>query len=151
MSPRYVWSNLPANEKPLSPAQWELMLICWRLGPATGTAITKELGRQRRLKPYLRQVAVQLGRIAEKGYIKIDRNPADGRSRIYSPTIPGDRAMREEVRNVINDMLGRQPRYVRIFLEELLKSDTPGVAEIYDEVREARAEHIRSRQARSKK
>lgn len=108
------------------------MLVCWRLGPASGIEISAALARQRNFAS-VNLIATLLVRVVRKGYLSMTTNPDDGRSRIYTPLISESEGIRAEIRALLYETLARDPRYLRMLVEELARTNAPAVFEGFRE------------------
>lgn len=88
----------------LSRAEWELMRICWRRGRCTvREVLTDSLPKNTR---DYRTVLTLMTRIADKGYLKVEK---EGKTNYYTPSLPKERALRREIKLFLEDVVGSDP------------------------------------------
>jgi len=95
----------------LSPTEWTVMNICWRLGPATA----REVHRQSladRARDY-RTVKTLLDRIVEKGYLRVEKR--DG-TNVYVPVAARRRTVAAALDDFVDRVLDRKlaPLYLHL-------------------------------------
>jgi predicted transcriptional regulator len=95
----------------LSPTEWTVMNICWRLGPATA----REVHRQSladRARDY-RTVKTLLDRIVEKGYLRVEKR--DG-TNVYVPIAARRRTVATALEDFVDRVLDRKlaPLYLHL-------------------------------------
>ena len=85
----------------LSNAEWELMLVCWDLGPATAREV-HEVSSKRTPRDY-RTVLATLRNIVKRGYLEIDKQPGPRNipTNVFSPTVRRRRAVEHRIRRFL--------------------------------------------------
>lgn len=84
----------------LSRAEWRLMHLCWRLGPATAREVHAAANREQ-IREY-RTIKTFLDRMAAKGYLRVES--VDGVNR-YEPVVDRERTLREAVEEFLVDVM----------------------------------------------
>ena len=95
----------------LSPTEWMVMNICWRLGPATGRDVHRE-SRADRERDY-RTIKTLLDRIVEKGYLRVEKR--DG-TNVYVPLAKRRPAVAAALEDFVDRVLDRSlaPLYLHL-------------------------------------
>lgn len=95
----------------LSPTEWTVMNICWRLGPATAREVHRQ-SLEDRERDY-RTVKTLLDRIAEKGYLRVEKQ--DG-ANVYVPVAARRRKVAEALGEFVDRVLDRRlaPLYLHL-------------------------------------
>ncbi len=88
----------------LSPSEWEIMRICWRLGRCTVRDVLAE--DQRTRKRDYRTILTFMTRMARKGWL---RGHKVGNTNHYSPAVAQDKAVLREIELFLDAVIGRQP------------------------------------------
>jgi len=101
--------------KRLSSSEWELMLVCWRLGSPTAREV-HEASLVRRERDY-RTVLATLNNVAAKGFLRVDKcaGPRNVPTNRYVPLV----ARRGEIERRIHDFLERDLQWDAEALELL--------------------------------
>lgn len=117
----------------LSPTEWTMMQLCWKLGLATARQVYEASDGRRDY----RTVKTLLDRIAGKGFLRIEKL---GRLSLYLPAVSRQRAVTERVAEFIDNVLERSvtPLYLHLaerddlsdeeiafFREQLEKEEEP--------------------------
>ena len=91
------------------------MRICWRQGRTTAREVLEE-SLKKRVRDY-RTILTLLTRIAQKGYLNVEK---DGKTNYYTPAIEGEKALSEEIRRFLDDVVGPDPKR-RALLRKMLE------------------------------
>lgn len=105
----------------LSPAEWELMSICWRLGRCTTRDVLEESNR-RRVRDY-RTVQTLMTRMVAKGYLRVEKV---GKTNHFTPAIAEKRALRVEIRRFLDEVVTSEES--RAVLQDMLARHKPAGA-----------------------
>ena len=106
--------NDPEQLERLSPTEWMLMRICWRLGRTTVAAVLEE-SLQDAVRDY-RTVQTLLNRMVKKGYLEADRK---AKIHLFTPCVDQQAALRLETRLFLEDVVGPEPEN-RALVREML-------------------------------
>ncbi len=98
------------------------MRICWRRGRSTVREVLQDSLRNT-VRDY-RTVLTLLTRVANKGYLKVEK---EGKTNYYTPAVPQQRALTGEIRRFLKEVVGPE-RENRELLRKLLddKKGTTG-------------------------
>jgi len=95
------------------------MLICWSLGPSTAVRVHEHADSPQG-RDY-RTIATLLNRMVRKGFLGVHR---DGKQGVYTPVVPFERAVHEEIRRFLEETLALQPQALKILSDELAAAQT---------------------------
>ena len=99
------------NKAPLSRAQREVMEVIWDLGEAGVLEVTQAINKQR---PIARNtVRTLMERMEEKGWL---RHRSEGRSYIYSATVPREESLGQRVMDMVDKACGGNPEKLMMAL-----------------------------------
>ena len=99
------------NKAPLSRAQREVMEVIWDLGEAGVLEVTQAINQQR---PIARNtVRTLMERMEEKGWL---RHRSEGRSYIYSATVPREESLGQRVMDMVDKACGGNPEKLMMAL-----------------------------------
>ena len=84
-------------KRSLSDGEWKLMNLLWEKSPRTIGELTGALREETAWTKAT--VNIMLGRLAEKGAVAVDDS---GRSKLFSPLLDRDEAVRQEARNTLS-------------------------------------------------
>jgi predicted transcriptional regulator len=104
----------------LSPSEWEIMRICWKLGRATVRDMLRE-DLKHRNRDY-RTILTFAGRIAKKGYLTVE---LEGNTNYYTPAIPLDEGLQREIDRFLNDVVGSDPTHIDMVRKALDRKTRP--------------------------
>ena len=91
----------PKDLPNLSPAEWEVMMVCWEHGPMAARDVYARLeGHQQWSYGTVRTL---LARTVKKGWLKYDQI---GNSYLYRPAVPRHKALEGAVRDFVDRVLG---------------------------------------------
>jgi BlaI family penicillinase repressor len=110
--PRRPRKTLPKER--LSPSEWEIMRICWRLGRCTVREVLREDLKSHR-RDY-RTILTFMTRMARKGWLDVEKV---GNTNRYSPAIPRKKAVTREVRRFLDEVVGPEPENLEVLRREL--------------------------------
>jgi len=88
----------------LSPAEWQLMRICWRLGRCTVREVLRE-DLKTHIRDY-RTILTFMTRMAKKGWLTVDK---EGNTNFYTPAIAQEMALKEEIQRFVEEVVGPEP------------------------------------------
>ena len=98
----------------LSPSEWEIMMICWRLGRANVRQILRE-DLKTRIRDY-RTILTFVSRIAKKGWLEVEM---EGNTNYYSAAIPQEEGLKLEIERFLSETIGPQPEHLELLQEAL--------------------------------
>ena len=98
----------------LSPSEWEIMMICWRLGRANVRQILRE-DLKTRIRDY-RTILTFVSRIAKKGWLEVEM---EGNTNYYSAAIPQEEGLRLEIERFLSETVGSDPEHLELLQEAL--------------------------------
>ncbi len=101
----------------LSRSEWQLMRICWRLRRATVRQVLEE-DRKTHHRDY-RTILTFMSRMARKGWLEVEK---EGNTNYYSAAIAQKKALKEEIRRFLDEVVGPEPEN-RQLLEKILDQD----------------------------
>jgi predicted transcriptional regulator len=108
----------------LSPAEWQLMRICWRLGRANVRQVLRE-DLKTHIRDY-RTILTFMTRMTKKGWLEVEK---EGNTNYYRPTVDRNQALEEEIRQFLDHVVGPEPEnreVLRKVLVELTSRDRQG-------------------------
>ena len=97
------------SEERLSPSEWEIMRICWRLGRANVREILKE-DLKKKNRDY-RTILTFVSRIVRKGYLEVEMV---GNTNYYTPALPQEKGVKVEVDRFLKEVIGSDPVHLEI-------------------------------------
>jgi BlaI family penicillinase repressor len=86
----------------LSPSEWEIMRICWRLGRCTVREVLEE-DLKTRTRDY-RTILTFMSRMTEKGWLAAKKQ---GNRNLYSPAVSHETGLQREIDHFLADVVGR--------------------------------------------
>ncbi|MGB5553000.1 MAG: BlaI/MecI/CopY family transcriptional regulator [Thermoanaerobaculia bacterium] len=98
----------------LSPSEWEIMMICWRLGRANVRQILRE-DLKTRIRDY-RTILTFVSRIAKKGWLDVEM---EGNTNYYSAAIPQEEGLKLEIDRFLSETVGSDPEHLELLQEAL--------------------------------
>ena len=98
----------------LSPSEWEIMMICWRLGRANVRHILRE-DLKTRIRDY-RTILTFVSRIAKKGWLEVEM---EGNTNSYSAAIPQEEGLKLEIERFLSETVGSDPEHLELLQEAL--------------------------------
>ena len=98
----------------LSRSEWEIMMICWRLGRANVRQILRE-DLKTRIRDY-RTILTFVSRIAKKGWLEVEM---EGNTNYYTPAIPQDDGLKLEIERFLTEMVGSDPDHLDLLQKAL--------------------------------
>ena len=101
-------------EERLSPAEWQLMRICWRLGRCNVREVLRE-DLKTRVRDY-RTILTFMTRMTKKGWLKVEKK---GNTNYYLPAVAQERALREEIQQFLDQVVGPEQENRRLLLRIL--------------------------------
>jgi len=100
-------ANQPKKALPkerLSPSEWEIMRICWRLGRCTVREVLRE-----NLKAHTRDyrtILTFMTRMTKKGWLVVEK---EGNTNCYRPAVDSSQALEEEIHQFLDQVVGPEP------------------------------------------
>ena len=88
----------------LSPAEWQLMRICWRLGRANVRQVLRE-DLKTHIRDY-RTILTFMTRMTNKGWLEVEKQ---GNTNYYWPAVAQAQALEEEIRRFLDHVVGPEP------------------------------------------
>ena len=85
----------------LSPSEWEIMQICWRLGRCTVREVLRE-DLKTHIRDY-RTILTFMTRTANKGWLAVEK---EGNTNYYTPAIPQEKALKETIARFLDEVVG---------------------------------------------
>ncbi len=98
----------------LSPAEWQLMRICWRLGRANVRQVLRE-DLKTHIRDY-RTILTFMTRMTNKGWLEVEK---EGNTNYYIPAVEQSQALEEEIRQFLDQVVGPEPENLDL-LERIL-------------------------------
>jgi BlaI family penicillinase repressor len=98
----------------LSPAEWQLMRICWRLGRANVRQVLRE-DLKTHIRDY-RTILTFMTRMTKKGWLEVEK---EGNTNYYIPAVQQNRALEKEIRQFLDQVVGPEPENLGL-VEEIL-------------------------------
>ena len=93
----------------LSPSEWEIMRICWRLGRANVRQILNEDLKER--KRDYRTILTFVGRMAAKGFLTVEK---EGNTNYYTAAVPQKKALQREIDRFLEEVVGPEPENLEL-------------------------------------
>jgi len=100
----------------LSPSEWEIMRICWRLGRCTVREVLRE-DLKTHIRDY-RTILTFMTRMANKGWLTVEKG---GNTNYYSPAAPKNAAVELQIRRFLKEIVGNDPEN-RQLLHEIIRN-----------------------------
>ncbi len=88
----------------LSPAEWQLMRLCWRLGRANVRQVLRE-DLKTHIRDY-RTILTFMTRMTNKGWLEVEK---EGNTNYYRPAVDEGQALEEEIRQFLDQVVGPEP------------------------------------------
>ena len=88
----------------LSPSEWEIMQICWRLGRCTVREVLRE-DLQAHTRDY-RTILTFMTRMTKKGWLVVEK---EGNTNCYRPAVDSSQALEEEIYQFLEQVVGPEP------------------------------------------
>ena len=101
----------------LSPAEWQLMRICWRLGRANVRQVLRE-DLKTHIRDY-RTILTFMTRMTNKGWLEVEK---EGNTNYYTPTVSPNIAVEKEIHIFLDDVIGSDPENLAV-LRRVLGED----------------------------
>ncbi|MBT8246375.1 MAG: BlaI/MecI/CopY family transcriptional regulator [Acidimicrobiia bacterium] len=89
------------GEERLSPSEWEIMRICWKLGRANVRQILKE-DLKKKTRDY-RTILTFVSRMAAKGFLKVEK---EGNTNYYTAALPQKKGLQREIDRFLKEVVG---------------------------------------------
>ena len=99
----------------LSPAEWQLMRICWRLDRCTVREVLRE-DLKTHIRDY-RTILTFMTRMTKKGWLNVEKK---GNINYYRPAVAQSQALEEEIRQFLDQVVGPEPEN-RELLKKILR------------------------------
>lgn len=98
----------------LSPSEWEIMRICWRLGSCTvRDVLTEDLKTHKR---DYRTILTFMTRMARKGWLRVR---IVGNRNEYAPSVAEEAAVQSETRRFLDEVVGSEAKHLELVLQEV--------------------------------
>ena len=104
----------PTPKERLSPAEWQLMRICWRLGRANVRQILRE-DLKTHIRDY-RTILTFMTRMTKKGWLLVEK---EGNTNYYRPAVDQSQALEKEIYQFLDQVVGPEPENLDL-VEEIL-------------------------------
>ena len=88
----------------LSPSEWEIMQICWRLGRCTVREVLRE-DLKAHTRDY-RTILTFMTRMTKKGWLVVEK---EGNTNCYRPAVDSSQALEEEIHQFLEQVVGPEP------------------------------------------
>lgn len=98
----------------LSHSEWQLMRIVWRHGRTTVRDVLEEDLEQHQ-RDY-RTILTFMSRMTKKGWLEVEK---EGNINYYKPAIAQKKAVKEEIRRFLDEVVGREPENLELLRREL--------------------------------
>lgn len=108
-------------KKPLSPSEWRVMQVCWRLGRTTIRDILMELSDRPPAMSYT-TVHMLLTRIVEKAYLGVEQ---DRGVNYYTPSVDRESIVRLASEDFVDNILAGEVANLEILNEVLEERKAP--------------------------
>lgn len=92
------------GEERLSPSEWQIMRICWKLGRANVRDILSE-DRKTRDRDY-RTILTFASRMVAKGFLNVEK---DRNTNYYTAAVSRKKALRREIGRFLKEVVGPEP------------------------------------------
>lgn len=102
------------GEERLSPSEWEIMRICWRLGRANVRQILAE-DLKKRTRDY-RTILTFVSRMAAKGFLRVEKV---GNTNYYTPAVAQKKGLGREVERFLREVVGPEPENLALVQKAL--------------------------------
>ena len=102
-----VRTTLPKER--LSPSEWEIMRICWRLGRCTVREVLEE-DLKKRKRDY-RTILTFMTRMARKGWLATTKR---GNQNLYEPAVLEALAGEHEIERFFGEVVGKEPETLEL-------------------------------------
>ena len=93
----------------LSPAEWQLMRICWRLGRANVRQVLRE-DLKTHIRDY-RTILTFMTRMTNKGWLEVE---TEGNTNYYTPVVAQGQALEEEIYQFLEQVVGSEPESLEL-------------------------------------
>lgn len=100
----------------LSPSEWEIMRICWRLGRCTVREVLAEDLKTH--KRDYRTILTFMTRMSRKGWLATTKR---GNRNLYEPSVVEARAVAHEIDRFLADVVGEKPESLELVERALLR------------------------------
>ena len=97
------------GEERLSPSEWEIMRICWKLGRANVRQILKE-DLKKKTRDY-RTILTFVSRMAGKGFLKVEK---EGNTNYYTAALPQKKGLQREIDRFLKDVVGPERQHLEL-------------------------------------
>jgi BlaI family penicillinase repressor len=98
----------------LSPAEWQLMRICWRLGRCTVREVLRE-DLKTHIRDY-RTILTFMTRMTKKGWLEVEK---EGNTNFYWPVVHRSKALEEEIFRFLDEVVGSAPENLALLRKVL--------------------------------
>lgn len=89
------------DEQQLSPAEWQMMRILWRIGRASVRQVLEE-DLKKRNRDY-RTILTFLSRMEAKGFLSVEK---EGNTNYYTPVLAKKKGLQVEIGRFLDEVLG---------------------------------------------
>jgi predicted transcriptional regulator len=100
------------GEERLSPAEWDIMRICWKLGRANVRDILRE-DLKKRTRDY-RTILTFVSRMEKKGFLKVEKVL---NTNYYTAALSQEKGLREEIDRFLKDVVGSDRAHLEMVKE----------------------------------
>ena len=107
----------PTPKERLSPAEWQLMRICWRLGRANVRQILRE-DLKTHIRDY-RTILTFMTRMTKKGWLLVEK---EGNTNYYRPAVDQSQALEKEIHQFLDQVVGPEPENLDLVKEILAET-----------------------------
>lgn len=107
------------DEQQLSPAEWQMMRILWRIGRASVRQVLEE-DLKKRNRDY-RTILTFLSRMEAKGFLSVEK---EGKANYYTPVLPKKKGLQAEIGRFLDEVVGADREgleLVRVVVERKLR------------------------------
>ena len=102
------------GEERLSPSEWEIMRICWKLGRANVRQILRE-DLKKRTRDY-RTILTFVSRMAAKGFLKVEK---EGNTNYYTAALSQKKGLQSEIERFLRDVVGSETENLELVQKAL--------------------------------
>lgn len=97
------------GEERLSPSEWEIMRICWKLGRANVRDILRE-DLKKRTRDY-RTILTFASRMERKGFLTVEK---EGNTNYYTAALPQKKGLQQEVDRFLSKVVGPERKHLEL-------------------------------------
>ena len=104
------------DEQQLSPAEWQMMRILWRIGRANVRQILRE-DQKKRNRDY-RTILTFVSRMEKKGFLSVEK---EGNTNYYTPVLSKKKGLQAEIKRFLDEVVGADPEALSLVRQAVEK------------------------------